>query len=126
MFNDLELFFLLSNIFTILIYSMATYFQYSSFALGCLVKINKFLKMRFEFLKSSRCLATDARKIFLYGNSQLKQTVIRNHFRDPWNILTCDFTYRLFQVKCRKKGLFPTRPSSISLKIGIVRAFSKK
>jgi hypothetical protein len=25
-----------------------------------------------------------------------------------------------------EKGLFPTRPSSISLKIGIVRAFSKK
>jgi hypothetical protein len=34
--------------------------------------------------------------------------------------------YRPFHVNGCKKGLFPTRPSSISLKIGIVRDFSKK
>jgi hypothetical protein len=34
--------------------------------------------------------------------------------------------YRSFQVKRCQRGLFPTRPSSISLKIGIVRVFSKK
>jgi hypothetical protein len=34
--------------------------------------------------------------------------------------------YRPNHVNGCKKGLFPTRPSSISLKIGIVRDFSKK
>jgi hypothetical protein len=74
-YNSLQFFSLLSNIFTIWLYSMATYFQSSSFTLGCLDKINKFWKMRFKFLKSSRCLATDSRRIFLYGNSNLKKPV---------------------------------------------------
>jgi hypothetical protein len=34
--------------------------------------------------------------------------------------------YHQFHINCCKKGLFPTRPSSISLKIGIVRVFRKK
>jgi hypothetical protein len=41
--------------------------------------------------------------------------------------LTVDITlYRSFHLKRFKKGLFSTRPSSISLKISIMRVFSKK
>jgi hypothetical protein len=34
--------------------------------------------------------------------------------------------YRSFHVKRCKKSLFPPRPTSISLQIGIMRVFSKK
>jgi hypothetical protein len=53
MFTDLQFLFLLSNIFPIWFYSMATYFQSISFTLGCLEKIIRFWKMRFKFLKFS-------------------------------------------------------------------------
>jgi hypothetical protein len=37
-----------------------------------------------------------------------------------------NITYRPFQSRGCKKGLFPTRPFSFSLKIGMMRVFSKK
>jgi hypothetical protein len=90
----------------------------------------------FEFLDnfSSKMMFLNFKKSFQsMGSSQdisyfteLRQT--RGEKKIPKTVLktilkTKETTYRLFQVECRKKGLFPTRP--ISLKIAIVRVFSK-